>query len=115
MTTDIEIQPAEKGTAVVTLSFTDEDGNTVVPSSLAWQLMRTDGTVVNNRTFANCSFTGNTIVLSGDDLAIFAGRDSGRRILSIQGSYDSNAGTGLPIKGECSFSISRLMGQADVT
>ena len=113
MTTFIEIQPAEKGTAVVTLVFTDEDGASVVPTSLAWQLMRSDGTVIGTRTFANGSFSGGTIVLSGDDLAIFGSTDNGYRVLSIQGVYTSSAGSDLPLKGECKFSIDRLVGQVD--
>jgi len=113
MTTIIEIRPSEKGTAVVTLVFTDEDGAAVVPTGLAWQLMRSSGVVVNNRTFALGSFSGSTIVLSGDDLAIFTGGDSGYRILSIQGVYISSAGSDLPLKGECKFTIDRLVGQVD--
>ncbi len=110
MTTSIGIQPAEKGTAIVTLGFTDEDGAVVVPTNLAWQLMRSNGVVVNGRTFATGSFSGVTIVLSGDDLAILSRGDSGYRILSIQGIYTSSAGVDLPLKGECKFSISRFVG-----
>ena len=114
MTTVItSVKPNEKGTAVVTLAFTDEDDNTVVPTSLQWQLMKSDGTVINERTFANGSFTGTEIVLSGDDLAIFGSSDNSRRVLSIQGEYDSNAGSGLPLKGECKFVINKLLGQVD--
>lgn len=115
MTTYISVTPSEKGTAIVTLAFTDEDGTTVVPTSLAWQLMRTDGTVINSRTFALGSFAGTTVVLSGDDLAMFGATDRGVRVFSVQGVYDSDAGTGLPLKGECRFKIDALLGQADVT
>ncbi len=113
MTTSISVQPSEKGTAVVSLAFTDEDGTTIVPASLAWQLMETDGTVINSRTFAVSTFSGTQIVLSGLDLAIFGSSDSGIRVLSIQGVYDSSAGSALPLKGECKFSIDRLLGQTD--
>ena len=113
MTTSISVQPSEKGTAVVTLAFTDEDGSTIVPTSLAWQLMRVDGTVVNSRTFAAETFTGTQIVLSGLDLAIFGSNDSGSRVLSIQGVYNSSAGSDLPLKGECKFVIDPLLGQVD--
>jgi hypothetical protein len=107
------IKPAEKGTAVVTLAFTDEDGSTVVPTSLAYQLMKSDGTVINNRTFALSTFTGTEIVLSGDDLAMYGSSDSGFRILSVQGVYDSTAGSDLPLKEECKFVIDQLVGQED--
>ena len=114
MTTVItSIKPNEKGTAVVTLAFTDEDDNTVVPTSLEWQLMKSDGTVINSRTFANGSFVGTEIVLSGNDLAIFGNSDSGNRVLSIQGVYDSTAGSDLPLKDELKFVVNRLLGQVD--
>lgn len=106
-------KPAEKGTAVVTLAFTDEDDTAVTPTSLAWQLMKSDGTVINTRTFALGSFSGTEIVLSGDDLAIFGSSDSGYRILSVQGVYDSDAGTDLPINAELKFVVDALIGQTD--
>lgn len=109
------IKPAEQGTAVVTLAFTDEDEATVVPTSLSWQLMRVDdGSTVNERTFANCSFSGSTIVLSGDDLATFGLSDTGDRVLSVQGVYTSSAGSDLPLKGELSFTVEKLLGQIDI-
>ncbi len=106
-------KPAEKGTAVITLAFVDEDGTTVVPTGLAWQLMKTDGTVINGRTFAIGSFSGTEVVLSGDDLVIFGDSDSGYRVFSVQGVYDSDAGTDLPINAELKFAIDRLLGQVD--
>lgn len=106
-------KPAELGTALVTLAYTDEGGNTVVPTSLAYQLMKTDGTVVNSRTFAASTFSGTSIVLSGDDLAIFGSSDSGRRVLSVQGVYDSDAGSDLPLKAELRFTVQSLLGQTD--
>ena len=105
--------PREKGTAVFTLTFTDESGNTVIPYALQWQLMRSAGTIVNSRSFANGDFTGTEIVLTCDDLKIFNSNDTGKRILSVQGYYDSSAGTGLCLKDECSFYIDKLVGQTD--
>ncbi len=114
MTTIItDIEPNEKGTAIVTLAFTDEDGATVVPTSLTWQLQKLDGTIINSCTFATKTFSGTSIVLSGDDLAIFGDTDSGQRVLSVQGVYSSDAGSDLPMKDECRFSIGRLLGQTD--
>ena len=113
MTTELTITPSEKGTAIVKLSFTDEDGNTVIPYTLQWQLMRPSGTIVNDNFFANNDFEGTEIVLTCDDLKIFNSNDTGKRILSVQGYYDSSAGTGLCLKGECSFYIDKLVGQTD--
>ena len=116
MTTKISIKPNELGTAVITMSFTDEDDAAVTPTSLQWQLMKSGGTIVNDRAFADNAFTAlageATVVLSGDDLAMF-GDGSGRRVFSIQGVYDSTAGSGLPIKDEAVFVIQQLLGQTD--
>lgn len=108
-------KPAELGTAVITMAFTDEDGNTVVPTSLEWQLMRSDGTVINENTFSEGSFTGTTVVLSGNDLAYFGSSDNAKRIFSVQGVYDSNAGTDLPLNAELRFEIQPLTGQTDAS
>ncbi len=116
MTQSISVQPNEKGTAVVTIAPVDEDDTALGISDLTnpqWQLMKSDGTVINSRSFANCPLSSLTFVLSGDDLAVFGNNDSCRRVLSFQATYDSTAGNGLPLKGECKFSIDRLLGQTD--
>ena len=104
----------ELGTAVVTLTFTDEDGDTVIPTNLAWEL-RDLGTrvLINNRDFSSGSFSGNTLVLTGLDLALISAGDQGKRRLGVQGLYDSSAGTDLPLKGEFEFSICKLLTQGD--
>ena len=120
MTTSITIKPNEQGTAIITMAFTDEavPPNAVTPTGLQWQLMRSGGTIVNSRTFANGSFTATagaaSITLTGDDLAMFGASDSGKRVFSIQGVYDSTAGTDLSITDEAEFSIQRLLGQIDL-
>ena len=117
MTTLITVKPTEKGTAVIEMAFTDEDGTAVTPTGLQWQLMKATGTVINSRTFASGSFTATagaaTVVLTGDDLAMFGTSDTGRRVFSIQGVYDSTAGTGLHITGEAVFFVEQLLGQTD--
>ena len=109
----ISISPNEQGTAIVTFTFEDEEGNPVVMKTSAWQLMKVDGTIVNNRSFANCSFTGDTVILSGDDLAIFEGIDTGVRIIAFKGTYDSTVGNDLPLTFEDRFSIKKLVSQVD--
>ena len=118
MTSTISIKPAEKGTAVVTISPTDENGDSLLFGELTnpqWQLMRHDGTVINERTFNNSSMSSLEVVLKGDDLAIFGGSDSGIRYFSFQATYNSTLGSNLPLHDECSFSIERLLGQEDST
>ncbi|MCD4675327.1 MAG: hypothetical protein K8S18_04940 [Desulfobacula sp.] len=116
MTTSISIKPSEKGTAVATIAPTDEDGVALTIGQLTnpqWQLMKTDGTIVNDRAFASCALTALSWVLQGADLAIFGSSDSGNRVLSVQATYDSSLGSGLPLRGECKFTIDRLVGQED--
>jgi len=117
MTTTITVKPNELGTAVFVMSFKDEEGEDVTPTNLQWQLMKSDGTIVNDRAFADNSFSasggGALVVLSGDDLAMFGDKDNGRRVFSIQGEYDSTAGVGLPLKDEVNFRVQKLLGQTD--
>ena len=104
-------KPNERGTAVFTIAFTDENDNTVVPNTAAWQLMQTDGTVVNERSFENCSLTETTVVLSGDDLQLFD-NDDRERIFAVQATYDSDVGSDLSLNDEVKFKITNLVSQS---
>lgn len=118
MAQSISVKPAEQGTAIVTISPTDEDDTAISFGDLSnpqWQLMRTDGTVVNGRTFAASSMTSLEVVLSGDDLAMFGATDSGKRIFSFYAKYDSSAGSGFPLVAEGAFVIDKMTGQVDST
>lgn len=97
--------PLDGGTAVIEMTFTDEDGEAVVPTGLEWQLSDKFGDVIGTMTFANGSFTGDTIVLSGTDLVLADADDSGERYFGVKGLYDSSAGTGLSLVGELKFTI----------
>lgn len=100
----------EEGTAVVTMTFLDFDGEPVTPVTRAWQLMKRDGTIINNRTFASGAFSGTTVVLSGDDLALDSTKDI-VRIFAIQGTYNHALGNGLPFTEEVEFNIRNLYSQ----
>jgi hypothetical protein len=113
----ISVYPNEKGTAKVTITPTDEEGNTLSFADLSdpqWQLMKEDGTVVNNRSFANCTMTSLEFVLSGADLALSSSGDSRVRVLSFHATYDSTLGNDLPLVAEASFIISAILGQDDI-
>ena len=111
---------AEKGTAIVTISTVDDNGTALTFAQLTnpeWQLMNTDGTVINDRTFANSAMTSLQFVLSGDDLAIFGDSDRGNRVLSFSAQYtgtldDSSSFTG-NIVSEGVFNVFRVLGQVD--
>lgn len=118
MTQTITVTPNERGTAVVTVTPTDEDGNALTFEELTtpkWQLMRSNGTVINGRTFSASSMTSLTFVLSGDDLVLFGKSDNQIRVLSFSATYNSTAGNGLPLIAECKFKISAVVGQVDET
>ena len=111
---------AEKGTAIVTVSPVDDNGTALTFAQLTnpeWQLMNTDRTVINDRTFANSAMTSLQFVLSGDDLAIFGDSDRGNRVLSFRAQYtgtldDSTSFTG-NIVAEGVFNVFRVLGQVD--
>lgn len=118
MTQSITIEPNEEGTAVVTISPTDEDGTALTFDDLSspqWQLMRANGVVVNNRSFANCTMTSLSFVLSGDDLSVFGKGDSCERVLSFYATYNSTLGNNLPLVAECEFNIAPILGRTDET
>lgn len=111
---------AEKGTAIVTVSTVDDNGTALTFAQLTspeWQLMNIDGTVINDRTFANSAMTSLQFVLSGDDLAIFGDSDRGNRVLSFSAQYtgtldDSTSFIG-NIVAEGVFNVFRVLGQVD--
>jgi hypothetical protein len=108
-TTITATRATEKSTFVVTASFADESGDAVTPNALTWTLSKTDGTAINSR--EDISATPDTsvdIVLSGDDLQVFAG-DNYQRVLTLKGDYDSDLGSGLPLNDELYFSVEDLV------
>ena len=97
----------EGSTFVVTLSFTDENGQSVVPNTLSFSLTDLRGNFINDR--KNISITPAAsvdILLSGADLMVTDGK---KRILYISGTYNSDAGNNLPLKDEVNFEIENLV------
>ena len=96
-----------ENTYKVTVAFTDDAGNAVTPNDgCTWSLQSSGGDVINSRTaVAITEATSVTIVLSGDDLAAQSVNDDGRRVLIIDGDYDSDAGNGLSLYREFEFVI----------
>jgi|WetSurMetagenome_2_1015567.scaffolds.fasta_scaffold298129_2 hypothetical protein len=99
----------EESTYIVTVAFQDEDGNSFTPNHAYWTLTDTSGTVVNSESEIEIASLGDSveIVLSGDDLALPEGADA-RRILTVEGTYDSDAGTDLPFKEQATFLVKNL-------
>jgi hypothetical protein len=98
----------EQSTIAVTAAFKDESGGSVTPTAVTWTLTDGDKQIVNERDAVPVAAASVvTIVLSGDDLAIGTNR---RRYLTIEATYDSDLGTGLPLKDELSLNITDLAG-----
>lgn len=99
----------ERSTFVITVSFTNEDGDPVIPSAATWKLTERDGTVVNSRTAVTISPLAASvdIVLSGADLALSDLRKR-YRMVTVEFTYSSALGAGLPGKEQIGFYIDNL-------
>lgn len=109
MTTYLSAHALEQATFGITLSFTDEDGAALTPNSgLVWTLTDVSGNVINSREDESITAGSTiTIVLSGDDLAI--GTNGKERVVTVQGTYNSDLGTNLPLIQEVRFFIDDLL------
>lgn len=108
MPTLLSTLAVEESTYVVTAAFTDEDGTVVTPSSVTWTLTDNRGNIINNRNAVSATpGTSIDIVLTGDDLAI--GTNGEERTVTIDATYNSDLGSGLKLKDECTFKIHNLL------
>jgi len=98
----------DKSTYIVNCAFKDENGDAVAPNTLKWTLTDGDGTVVNNRQDEEVSSptSSEDIVLSGDDLKHSDGK---WRVLTVKATYDSDAGSDLPLNESAKFQIDDLI------
>lgn len=98
----------DKSTYVVTAAFTDSAGADVIPDSITWTLTDSYGTVINSREDVSIASPAASIdiVLSGDDLSFDDGK---KRVLTINATYSSDEGSGLPLREEAVFGIDGLI------
>ena len=97
----------DRSTYVVTATFADEDDAAATPTAITWTLTTPEGTVVNSRSAVSVPPSSSVeIVLSGADLDYDT---SNQRVLTIEATYDSTLGAGLPLKDEVWFSIINLV------
>jgi hypothetical protein len=105
----ITVMPPEKGTAKVTVTFSDETGASVAPSAVTWTLTDRAGNVINDRLdVAVTPGATVTFALYGNDLAI-TGNDA-QRVLLIEATYNSSLGSNLPLKAQAFFTVAELVG-----
>ena len=108
MPTTLTTHAVEQSTYKVTAAFTDDDGVSVVPTSIVWTLTDSSGTVINSRQDVSITPASSvTIALTGDDLALTSDADA-VRIVTIEAVYTSDLGTGLTLKDSCRFVIDNL-------
>jgi len=108
MPVSLDIRATERSTYVVEASFTDEDGAQVVPSSdVSWTLTDRSGSVNFGSGTVTAAPTVN-IVLSGDTLRFQESSMSAIRTLTVETTYDSTVGVGLPIKAAAEFVLENL-------
>jgi hypothetical protein len=101
---------AEESTFAIELAITDENGDPLIPQTLAWTLTDLAGSVINERAGVEITTPASTvtIVLSGDDLVLPRQSDP-IRVVTIEGTYDGTLGNGLPMKEEVQFAIRNLV------
>jgi len=101
----------EQSTYVVNCAFLDEDGDAVVPTALTWSLTSLSGVVINDRSDVVVSSPSSSedIVLSGDDLVISTIPSENSRVLTVEATYNSTLGDGLPLKQVLVFPVQNLV------
>lgn len=102
----------EESTYVITVSFTDEDEVAVIPATIVWTLTNTAGTVVNLRSDVAVAIPAASIdiVLKGNDLQLLTGEvNQGIRTFTVEATYDSALGLGLPLKASVRFIVDNLL------
>lgn len=107
--TTLSDRATEESTYVVTASFYDENDDPVTPTTVTWTLTDEDGVVINSR--EDVSITPGTsvdIVLSGDDLTC-GNAAHAARILTVDAMYNSDLGSGLPLKGAVRLIVDGLI------
>lgn len=110
MPTTLDTRATEKGSFIITASFTDEDGEAITPKTLVWTLMDAEAdAVVNSREQVSATPAASVdILLQGDDLAILHGQAKELRELVIEITYDGSLGNDIPQKDSVKFYVVNL-------
>lgn len=101
----------ERGTYVINVSFKDEDGAAITPTSITWYLTDKKGRVINSRTAVSIAIPddSNDVVLTGADLALEQ-RDDRVRVFTARAVYNSTVyGNNLTLNNEAEFEIEELL------
>lgn len=99
----IDVNVLAGGTVVLSASFEDEDGDSVVPNSLKYSVLDESKEVVNSQQDISISPASSIeVVLSGDNLP------AGKLYWVIDGEYDSSVGSNLPLRGYATFIVDKF-------
>jgi len=112
MPTKFEVAAPELGTIVITASFTDENGVAVTPSTCAWMLVNSAGTVINGRSSVSLVPAPTvTVALTGDDLSMLEAEtgETAKRYFVLRGTYTSTLGS-LAFADYCTFYVRAIPG-----
>ena len=120
MTTNLKVAKKESTYAVI-IEFFDEAEAAEDVKTAKWTLTDASGNIINNNdevAILNPSSV-ETIVLSGDDLALYEDETDdttrGKRFVIAEATYDSDLGNDLPLNGEASFTIRDIHSIPDQT
>ena len=107
MTAILPVFAKDRSTYVVTASFADEDGVSVVPSAIVWSLSTPRGTIINSRSAVPIASAASIDILLG--AADLDYDDGSVRILTIVATYDSTLGSNLTLKDQAQIRIEDLV------
>ena len=106
MATTLSLHMDEGGSYFVHIEITDETGASRAPLTLNWTLTDEFGQVViNNRKEQDIPSpsASEDVVLNDADCAVLPGETANeiRRLFTVQGTYNSDLGDGLNLRGQC--------------
>lgn len=107
----ITTQVLPNNTVKLTVAFADENGDAVTPNDpTTWSLADSSGNTINSRSDEAITEAASVdVVLQGLDLASLGANDDGIRVITIDGTYDSDAGSDLPLDAVHHFVIGDVL------
>ena len=104
--TTLSLHMDENGSYFVHIEFHDRTGTAKPPKTLNWTLTDETGqTIINARKEQDIPSpsASEDVVLNDDDCAILSGETARvvNRLFTVQGTYDSDLGTDLNLRGQC--------------
>jgi hypothetical protein len=106
----MDIELVNEGSSVIFgVTFLDENGASVVPNAIAWSLLTDDNTAVVEEEPVTPAASV-SVAVNGTYLTLGNQYDQGYRTFVVESTYDSSAGSGLPVVGKMRFRIEDILG-----